>query len=604
MHAGTLSIKDIFGKDCRYMVPLFQRPYVWNVSDQWEPLWEDIRLLAEEILHRKEARPHFLGAIVLDQIPNPAGHLERRQVVDGQQRLTTIQILLEAFADICVEAGVDKYDRALWKLTRNDDPISEDPDEEFKVWPTNADRSHFCRVMRAESPAEVLSMYERSTHAKWIEHPIGDAYLFFHRQIEDWLNTVGDGDLETGVHALYSAVRDNVRVVAIDLTEEDDAQVIFETLNARGTPLLPSDLVKNFLFHKAEVGEKELKRLHDDYWARFDQDSDYWREEVGRGHARRARIDTFLQHYLALKMQSQVHVSRLYTDYRSYGERDLTDGVEGELRDLRRLADTYRSFEKQPSSSRTGVFFDRLRTMNVTSAYPFLLALFDEPRLEGEAEREAVLRAVESFLVRRMVCRLSTRGYGRLFIELMQAFTEAHDEYLEAVVSFLGESEGDARRWPDDKEFLENWMTVPVYSRLAQSRVRMLLEAIEGRLRTTKSEHLEFAETLTIEHLLPQSWQAHYPLPADVPVEKAQLEREKLLHTLGNLTLVTKSLNPAVSNGPWARKKEEILHHSALALNRGLRDTSEWNEEAVQSRGRTLFDEARLVWPGASEWMS
>src|SRR5262245_27156942 len=139
MDTGTLSVKKIFEQERRHVVPLFQRPYVWEKEKQWEPLWDDIRSLAEKLLAGKQTRPHFLGAIVFDQMPKPTGHVETRQVIDGQQRLTTIQILLEAFCDLCRERGLTNHHRSLLKLTRNDDPLSKDDDEQFKVWPTNVD---------------------------------------------------------------------------------------------------------------------------------------------------------------------------------------------------------------------------------------------------------------------------------------------------------------------------------------------------------------------------------------------------------------------------------------------------------------------------------
>src|SRR5271169_6829423 len=157
MDAGTLSIKTVFGQDRRHLVPLFQRPYVWKREVQWEPLWDDIRSVAERLHADQPTRPHFLGAVVLDQIRKPTGHLECRLLIDGQQRLTKIQIVLAAFADLCETLGQEKYHKALVKLTRNDDPMSEDPDEKFKVWPTNVDRDHFHRVMNAESPAALLT---------------------------------------------------------------------------------------------------------------------------------------------------------------------------------------------------------------------------------------------------------------------------------------------------------------------------------------------------------------------------------------------------------------------------------------------------------------
>src|SRR5687768_1401741 len=123
MDAGTHSLKVIFGQDRRHLVPLYQRPYVWTEQVQWAPLWEDIRGIAERALDGQPMRPHFMGAIVLDQADVPYGSIDTRWVIDGQQRLTTLQILLEAFADAAGAQGLDDYDKAAKRLTRNDDPL-------------------------------------------------------------------------------------------------------------------------------------------------------------------------------------------------------------------------------------------------------------------------------------------------------------------------------------------------------------------------------------------------------------------------------------------------------------------------------------------------
>lgn len=132
----------------------------------------------------------------------------------------------------------------------------------------------------------------------------------------------------------------------------------------------------------------------------------------------------------------------------------------------------------------------------------------------------------------------------------------------------------------------------------------MILEAIEVRLRTDKSEKIQFGEPLTIEHLLPQAWKAHYELPKASPPSLAEAERNEIIHSFGNLTLLTKSLNPSVSNGPWQKKRTEILKHSALALNRPLADHDTWNEDAIKRRGQRLFGVARKLWPSADDFSS
>jgi hypothetical protein len=589
LDANTLATRDLFGSDRRYLVPLFQRPYVWQRKQQWAPLWDDVQRIADARADGERTMPHFLGALVLDQVPNPTGHLETRLVVDGQQRLTTLQLLLEAFADITEGLEVEGYARALRKLTRNEDPLAKDENHVFKVWPTNADQEVFRTVMLAEDGEAVKDRFPETLPL------LAEAYLFFHDRIHRWLRPAKAG-FEDRVEALYDAVRTQLRYVVIDLTNEDDAQVIFETLNARGTPLLPADLIKNVLFHQARKNDEDLQLLYDRYWVQFDEDGAVWRMVRGRGHAARPVIDTYLQNYLSLRTRDVVAVSHLYSEYQDYMRTEVPGAVEEELERIRRYSEVFRSFEDFDPTSREGRFLNRLHAVNVTTAVPFLLALFDEYG-EDRSTLVEVLDILESFLVRRFVANVTTRGYGRLFVELIPLLYQEKEPPALAITRILSESEVDVRRWPTDNEFKQAWTTRPLYGRIAQMRIRMLLEALEIGLRTRKSEDLHFREKLTLEHLMPQAWQAHYPLPGvRTDVEEIQ-EREALLHTIGNLTLLTSSLNPAVSNGPWEEKRPEILNHSALALNRSLMDKDTWNEDRIRERGEALFKVAREIWP-------
>jgi hypothetical protein len=590
LDTGTLSVKKIFGQDRRHVVPLFQRPYVWQRDKQWEPFWEDIRKLAEKLRRGEKPRPHFLGAIVLDQMPKPTGQVETRLVIDGQQRLTTLQIFLEAFCDLCAERGLEKHHKALLKLTRNDDPMSEDENEVFKVWPTNVDQEHFCGVMRCESPDELRKKYGVK-EGNEVGHAIADGYLYFYAAIGEWFSCQPDGQAEA-LDALFDAARDYVRLVVIDLDKEDDAQLIFETLNARGTPLLPSDLVKNFLFHRAHFTEQPLEKLYADYWRFFDEDTSYWRRELGRGHARRHCIDIYLQHYLTLQKRDEVPVAHLYVVFREFAGQNA-DAREL-LASIKRYADVYRSFDEFVPGSREGRFFDWVGALDITTAYPPLMELFARYG-DDTATVHPILDDIESFLVRRMICQLSTRGYNRLFLDLLRELMKESGTPAERVREFLLSSTAESNRWPKDAEFQEAWINQPVYQRLVQRRVRMILEALERRLRTSKSEKIALEEKLTVEHLLPQEWRKHWPLP-DGADEAAEQRRERILHTLGNLTLLNRKLNPAVSNSAWKKKRPELLKHSLLRLNHELTYFSEWDEQCIENRSRQLFEVARSIW--------
>ena len=306
-------------------------------------------------------RPAHISLVQLDHVRKPTGHVETRHVIDGQQRLTTIQLLMEAFADYCASKGIEKHQKPLVKLTRNDDPMSEDPDEQFKVWPTHLDQARYRQVMAAAGPKAVRAAYDVDPSAS-SGQPIVDAYLFFWEAIAAWIDA---GVLETRLDALLSAIREHLRMVVIDLDRDDDPQLILETLNARGTPLLPSDLVKNFVFHRGQIDKLEIGELYDKYWRLFDVESKYWRGSIGRGHARRARIDLFLQHYLTLKTRDDVPIGHLYNAFRDYASDGKAGNAQQIIASIRRYADTYQSFDSMPIGTRRRLFFERLEAMDV-----------------------------------------------------------------------------------------------------------------------------------------------------------------------------------------------------------------------------------------------
>lgn len=595
MDAGTLSIGKIFGQDRRYLVPLFQRPYVWNEEDQWEPLWDDVRSVAERLIAGHETRPHFLGAIVLDQMRKPTGQVETRLVIDGQQRLTTIQILLEAFADLAGELGHEKLHKALLKLTRNDDPMSEDPDEVFKVWPTNVDREVFRWVMIEGSPQQVRERLAMRFNQKRIRLPVPDAYFFFHEALRDWIASGEDG-AEARAEHLLKALKDYLRLVVIDLGKDDDAQLIFETLNARGTPLLPSDLVKNHLFHRADLDGANLEALYERWWRPFDEHASYWRAVVGKGRTKRARIDIFLQDFLTLQARDEVRIAHLYDAFRGHLEKSETRSVAQHLEQLQHYAQIFRRFDELPEGSPEAEFFERLRAVEMTTAHPFLLELFSRHGKVADAVRR-ILTDVGSYIVRRMVCQLTTKNYNRLFIDSLRILESPSDQVAHAFRAHLAGPDGDSVRWPNDVEFREAWLSTPLYKALSRGRVQMLILALESRASTGKTERVRYDDGLTIEHLMPQKWERHWPLPEDADAEEAEAWRNRVLHTIGNLTLLTDKLNPAASNAAWPKKRDEILKHSILKLNLCLKDAASWDEASIRDRSEQLFEHAKAIWP-------
>lgn len=602
MNADKYQIKTIFGQVRRHLVPLFQRTYVWKRNEHWVPLWDDIVNVAERILGEQSIRPHFLGAIVLDTERVPYGHVECRLLIDGQQRLTTIQLVFEAFADVCKALGQERHYQALLQYTRNNDPLSNDPDEVYKVWPTNHDQPDFRKVMEAVDLTDLKKSYPEHRDGT-LGNKIADAYAFFFEAIRTWL--MEEDGTEARVDALFRTLVENIIMVVIDLEPQDDAQVIFETLNDRGTRLLPSDLVKNQVFHSAQRMGLEVEGLYKKYWEPLE--SDFWKQERGRGHARRPLIDTYLMQFLILKTQNDVPVTHLYDTYKKW-VLETSAAPELVLGQLAYYSRIYQRFEQGTASARENAFFKRLQAMDVVTAYPFLLELYARYGQDEHDQVLAVLKDLESWLVRRMICQLSTRGYNRLFVDYLWALNAGEGTVSERFRQMLLSSTSDSAKWPTDAEFKFAWLNTPVYRSLVQGRIRMLFEALEDRMRSEKTENIVFTDSLPIEHLMPQSWRQHYPLPVSDNEAEATARRDTAIHTMGNLTLLTQKLNSSVSNGPWlvkataespdyTGKRDEILKFSNLGINQMLRDTAEWTEESFEPRGEALFNVALRAWP-------
>jgi hypothetical protein len=600
MKVDKLTLVRVFDRTERLEAPLFQRPYVWNEERNWIPLWDSIKAVADHKIAGLTVRPHFLGAVVMDQLHTVMAKVPVRQIIDGQQRLTTLQLGLAAARDLAEQLEQHKYAMAFRKLTDNDVPLSDDPDEVFKIWPTNADRHIFSQVMRAKSPENVHALLANIDEGDAL---IPNAYLFFAQKFRDWVGSSEEPEFLKRLDVLYNTLRDELHVVVIDLEKDDDAQEIFETLNALGTPLQAADLVKNYLFRTAEFQKQPTAKLYEQYWSTFDTSKSYWRKEVRQGRLNRPRLDMFLHNYLTLMLADDVNAMKLFTTFREYVENGKLTAAK-QMASFRQYADVFRTMDELDPVTREGMFIYRLAQLDTTTFFPLLMEVFKRFRnTEQRAEFKAILLDIESFLVRRTVCELTTKNYNELVVRIIKHLRTKNDFSAAAIRAFLQDQTADTSRWPTDEEFRTAWMDIRFYKSLKRSKARMILEALELASYTGKTEKVQVERKLTIEHLMPVSWEKHWPLVIDKhateEAETAADTRNIFIHHIGNLTLLTKELNPAVSNGPWLKKRDEILKHSALNLNRPFQDVKTWDEECIAQRSEALFKVAKKIWPRA-----
>lgn len=609
MEVFKKTISAVFTGERRYAIPLFQRPYVWAAERQWQPLWDDIveRAEPELIPSQAEIPPHFLGAIVIQQRASWGDELLAHDVIDGQQRLTTFQILLTAFRDIALAIDDKQVATSLESWIRNANPMADPDVEQFKLWPTSRDVQQFRLVSTAGSRAAVElahpAVYKRK---RLLPRPrMVEAYLFFHEAIDRWLRVAGPEKVVERARGLRRVFDRRLQLVSIELEQREDPQVIFETLNARGVPLLASDLLRNYIFQRADSPD-DAERLHEAHWSRFEiADNEalpdglrFWEIEERQGRLTRARLDLFVQHYLSMKRGSDILTARLFPEYKDWIENHAEfTNVESELRDFGAFADHFFALLRPSPTTLLGRFAIRLRAVDTSTVYPLVLALLGNPSLQV-GERDGILADIESFLVRRLVCGRPTKNYNRLFLQLLRDFGGKNDLTRAAFRSLLAAGTGEAVDWPDDHAFRSAWATVDAYRELKPARVEMILRAINEALVTAVNESITIHDKLTVEHVMPQDWEDHWPLPQGLDPTQAAETRNDVVHDFGNLTLLTHPLNSSVSNGPATQKLSKIALQSALRLNTYFQSRTSWSESDIGARSDALFDVAVKVWPG------
>jgi hypothetical protein len=441
-----------------------------------------------------------------------------------------------------------------------------------------------------------------------------EAYIFFFDQLHAFF--VGDVDSEPlaehfplleRVDECFQTLRRGLMVVVIDLQKDDDPQVIFETLNARGEPLLPADLLRNYIFFRANRENLDVEVAYARYWARFDDD--FWRTEVKQGRLNRPRSDLFMQHFMASKQGQDIPIKHLYVEYRHWIElSNPYDGVEEELQALARNGDNFRRII---SPSEDDVLYDLctfLESYDIRTAYPLLLALTDANL--SKADWQDISDLLESYLLRRAVCDLGTKNYNRVFLGITRTLRK--DGFsVERMKSLLLAQHGESVVWPDDTAFREAFVQKPVYGALNSSKLVHLFGRLNQSFMSSKSERVVFDEKPSVEHIMPQNWIQNWPLPngtkgmdhlerfdanEDDPRAIATRARDRALQTLGNLTILSTALNSAQSNMAWTDKRPELMKHSLLPINQSLLEYPIWDEEQISARGEMLFERAKAIW--------
>lgn len=627
MDSRTFTVHQIYQDRRQYRVPFYQRAYVWNREEQWEPLWEDVQDKAEVRLQGGKPVPHFMGAVVLEP-QKKLGLLgvERHHIIDGQQRLTTLQYVFTALCFVLRELD----QKALLPLVENclanaNPETMEDKEvERFKLWPTFRDREQYVKAMTAMDIEKLKERFPESFTRNGalkkigVDHPPAlEAICFFREAMVDWARESGQGPLTERVSALVSAVLTDLAIVCISLGEDDDAQVIFETLNGRGAELHATDLIRNFIFMRAGTDADEL---YSTLWSQFE--APLWSEQQKRGRLNRPRLEWFVQTAVQAQTGEEIDVGRLYAGYRRCVDDDAALRSAGaQLNFLNRYAEHYKALVTGTGTTPIAEFGRRMAAWDASPTHP--IALKVAAGTSSPEDQVSVFEAIESYLVRRAVCGLSRKNYNKVFAQQLKKLADTGAD-AKAFRRYLAELTGEASRWPSDEEFKKQWLSGAVFpGRLDAAKLRFMFHRLEVAMRSTKSEErvVLSLDDLDIDHILPQAWTTHWPLADGSSVtaqdvtdatllalttteltDKAKTiaQRQAAVPVLGNLTMVHYGVNRSVQNKEFAVKRQALFEHSNLQLNRTLTAAQSWDEGSIQIRAETLFTHALRLWPGPS----
>lgn len=604
MKPYTRSIIELFDGRRRYLIPLYQRQYAWRVESQLVPLWEDIQRAVERLdTDRTALTPHFMGAMVIAQVKTFGRQVQAFEVIDGQQRLTTFQLLLAAFRDVAAANG-SEYAAQAQSYLLNEGVMEQPALERYKLWPSITDRRVF--VSLVDSQADLDPIAPPPTDEDGYVRRATEAHAWFKARIAQHVSPGGEYD-EHRLEILFEAMKDGLAVVSIELEGGDDPQTIFETLNSRGVELSASDLMRNFIFQRSKgLGQSGasllVDKLYEKHWLPLDRA--FWQRQERRGRLNRSRLNWMLTDHLSMHQAELVSAEELFERYRRWV---LTvqpfASVEGELASITLTAGVERRLFEQNKDDEIGRFGTLASAFDVSTVLPLVVYLAAEANL-GHRLPEA-LALLESYIVRRDICQWTTKNYNRFFVQTISRLREADGDKIDVLQAWLAGRTSEIDKWPTDDEFRTSWVQKPQYKSARQPRLRYIFERLEQAKRTALSEEITIKSSLTIEHIMPRSWRTYWPVPgfehvarddADVDQLMRQMDRDTYVDRMGNLTLLTHVLNTGVSNGPFSKKMPALRAHASLALNRELGAFDQWDEQAIMLRGGQLYEVARQVW--------
>jgi len=573
INANKELLNSFYSNNLQYVVPFFQRAYVWDI-DNWDILWEQINRIADKSQPNPK-NEHFIGTLITKQrLANAIGE-SKLDLIDGQQRLTTFSLLLKAISSKATGAGT--YSKL--KEKTNELVVFENSKGEkfLRIEHSRNDKDYFETVM-LDGNLDTLSNQE---------HKVLRCYRHFLGKIEKH----SDAQLDS----LKAVILGNVPVISMLLSANDDEQEIFDTINSLGVRLTTGELLKNFIFSDVNV-RSEFDKLWEPVFEDDEEQLLFWNKQKTSGRVKRTNIEVLLYCYLIIQKKSAVELEKLFTEYKNWLNPKSSKEKVNFLKELKDYATIYSEFPEGTALNELGYsqdeerFFHVIEHLEITTVYPLILYIYKH--VSDKKTRVQLLGILESYLVRRNVCRLTTKNYNNLFIQIIGKLADLKQVSATNLKTVLATFVEDTNKFPSNVEFEEAFFT----QALSNANAREILYCIAlFQIHDPKHDIKKLSSSsYSTEHMMPQKWSTHWSKAG--MSDLAKHARDKKVKTLGNLTLVTGSLNSSMRNSAWINKKKTLKEHSRLKITTDYLGNSTWDEGKIDSRAKDLAALALKIW--------
>ncbi|MBC6416154.1 MAG: DUF262 domain-containing protein [Bdellovibrionales bacterium] len=552
MKATEAKLLDFLKKSPQFVIPIYQRTYSWT-EKECQQLWNDILQTGK----KKDIFAYFIGSIVY--IEKGLYHVSSQSsllVIDGQQRLTTVCLILEALARQI--GDTEPLDGFSAKKLRN----------YYLLNPLEEKELHYKLLLTKTDKESLLALFDQKDLPKNHSIKIKENFEFFKKKIKE---------LGSDIKFLCEGL---AKLIIVDIAlnrDQDNPQLIFESMNSTGKELSQADLIRNFILMGLEQNHQE--NLYKNYWRPM---------EFAFGQAAYSEhFDFFMRDYLTLKTGEIPNIKKVYEVFKNYTHRSKKS-MEDLVKDLKVFSNYYCSIAlNQEENKALKEAFSDLKELKVSVSYPFLLKVYHDYKngLLNVRDFESVVRFIENYVFRRAICNISTNSMNKTFAKFSQAIRK--EAYLESIkADFLLQS--SYRRFPKNDEFLREIQIRDLYNFRRGSYWLRKLENYDRKERIDVNDY-------SIEHILPQNENLSQEWRQALGENWKEIQ-EKYLHTLGNLTLT--GYNSEYKDHFFTKKKEIKggFKESPLRLNKGLKELETWNENTIEERAKQMAQKAVNVW--------